>query len=225
MQSHNTVDHPVLGRVRYSVVAAPDSGDGQTASVIELMARYAREDAKSPEVLEAVRQAQEELPGASPEDQVFHYVRSRVRFVYDEVTALPLQTWYADPIVEALIRPRDMIALQPFAQGDCDDFSMLVAAMLMAQGIDVAYVTVAADPADPDQFSHVYVASYRDGRRIPVDASHGPYAGWETDDVYRRQEWPVGRLDEKQKLAAGAVIAAAFIAARYLWPDAASARK
>lgn len=215
MQSHNTVDHPVLGRVRYSVVQAPESGDGQTASVIELMARYAREDAKSPDVLQAVQQSKEELPDASPEEQVFHYVRSRVRFVHDEITALPLQTWYADPIVETLIRPRDMIALHPFAQGDCDDFSMLVAAMLMAQGIDVAYVTVAADPADPAQFSHVYVASYRDGRRIPVDASHGPYAGWEAGDVYRRQEWPVDDGNGK-KIAIGAAIAAAIIAARYL---------
>lgn len=216
MPDHNTVDHPILGTVRYTVTTVPDAGDGQTAGVISLMARYASEDASSQEVLQAVEVAKAENPGASPEEQVFRYVRTRVRFVYDEATALPLQYWYADPIVEALIRPRDLIALQPFAQGDCDDFSMLVAAMLMAQGIDVAYVTVAADPADPEQFSHVYVASYRDGMRIPVDASHGPYPGWEAETWYRRQEWPVGKLDEKQKLKVGAVLAAAFIAARNL---------
>lgn len=216
MPDHNTVDHPILGTVRYTVTPVPDAGDGQTARVIELMARYAVEDSSSPEVLEAVRRAQEDLPGAEPEEQVFHYVRSRIRFVYDEVTALPLQSWYADPIIEALIRPRDMIASLPFAQGDCDDFSMLVAAMLMAQGVDVAYVTVAADPADPAQFSHVYVASYRDGRRIPVDASHGPRAGWEAETWYRKQEWPIGKMDAKQKMLTGAVLAAAFIGARYL---------
>lgn len=216
MPDHNTVDHPILGRVRYSVTVVPDAGDLQTASVIQLMGRYAVEDSAAPEIIQAVEEAKAENPNASPEEQVFEFVRTRVRFVHDEATALPLQTWYADPIVEALIRPKDLLALRPFAQGDCDDFSMLVAAMLMAQGIDVSYVTIAVDPADPGQFSHVYVVSHRDGQRIPVDASHGYYAGWEAESWYRKQEWPIGRVDENQKIATGAVLAAAFILARNL---------
>jgi hypothetical protein len=211
MTPSNTFSHPELGVVRYSVQPVPDSGDGQTAAVINLMAIYAIEDSASPEVQQAVAEAQAEFPNLSPEEQVFRYVKRHVRFTYDEQTALPLQTWYEDPIVETLVRPRDMLALGPFAQGDCDDFSMLVASMLLAQGIDVAYVTVAVDPADPSQYSHVYVAAYRDGHRIPIDASHGPHAGWETPEYYRRTEWPFGQLGIKKKLTAGLLILGAFL--------------
>lgn len=213
MPSDNVIDHPILGRVRYSVYVAPDAGDGQTSEVISLMSRYAREDSSSPEVKRAVAEAAAALPGASPEEQIFSYVRSHVWFAYDEATSLPLQSWYADPIVEVLIRPRDLIAAQPFAQGDCDDFSMLVASMLLAQDIETAYVTVAADDADPTQFSHVYVASYRDGMRTAIDASHGPYAGWEAETWYRKQEWPISKLSQRQATIAGLALVAATVAA------------
>jgi len=90
--------------------------------------------------------------------------------------------------------PRDLLALPvPVAQGDCDDYSMLAASMLLAEGIPCAFVTVAADSRDPSQFSHVYVVSRRGGARIPIDASHGPSVGWETPEFYRRSEWPVAQ--------------------------------
>lgn len=192
----------------------PDGGDGQTAAVIRLMTEYAVQDSRSAAVQDAVREAQVAYPGLSPEEQIFYYVRGRVRFVEDEVTALPLQTWYQEPIVEALIRPADLLAQRPVAQGDCDDFSMLVAAMLLAQGIPCSYVTVAADPRDPGQFSHVYVASYRNGKRVPIDASHGEYPGWEARSPYRRTEWPVA--DEEMIRNRALALAIALAAGVYI---------
>lgn len=196
------VSHPAFGITNYTADTVAESGDLQTASVIRTMAKYAIEDSKSDVVRTAVEQAKLEFPNDSPEAQIFYYVRGRVRFVADEDAALPIQKWYQDPIVEVLIRPVDLLTMSPIAQGDCDDFSMLVASMLAAQGIPCSFVTVAADGRDPNQFSHVYVASYRDGKRIPIDASHGMFPGWEVerDRVFRKTEWPVE--DEN----------------RYLWP-------
>jgi len=206
--------HPVLGAVNVRADIVPDGGDEQTAAVIRLMTEYAVQDSRSAAVRDAVREAQIAYPGLSPEEQIFYYVRGRVRFVEDEVTALPIQTWYQEPIVEALIRPVDLLAQRPVAQGDCDDFSMLVAAMLLAQEIPCSYVTVAADPRDPRQFSHVYVASYRDGKRFSVDASHGEYPGWEAESPYRRTEWPVA--DEEMVRNRALALAIALAAGVYI---------
>jgi hypothetical protein len=183
---------PGFGEVRYDLTPVADYGDGQTSAVIGLMAKYAAEDSESTEVRQAVAAAQRLYSGLTPEEQVYRFARSRIRFINDEALSQPFQRWYQDYIVETLIRPRDLLTLPvPVAQGDCDDFSMLVASMLLAQGIKASFVTVAADDRDPNQFSHVYVASYRDGKRFPIDASHGPFAGWEVQGVYRRTEWPV----------------------------------
>jgi hypothetical protein len=71
---------------------------------------------------------------------------------------------------------------------------MLIAALLTAKNIRCRFVTVAADPSDGYQsFSHVYVAAYAEGRRMPLDASHGSWPGWEVPlkAVGRIREWPV----------------------------------
>lgn len=189
------INLPEMGTVRYSLAQVPEYGDSQTGAVIGLMIQYAAEDADSPEVRQAVEDARKQYPGVRGEEQIWRYVRSRVRFVQDEVLASPFQRWYSDYIVETLIRPRDLLSLPvPVAKGDCDDYSMLVASMALAMGYkNVRYVTVAADERDPDQFSHVYVAVYSDGGRYPIDASHGLYPGWEVSGpgVYRKTEWPV----------------------------------
>jgi hypothetical protein len=98
------------------------------------------------------------------------------------------------PIVEILIRPRDMYTMQYARMGDCDDFSMYVAALLLALGIPCNFVTIAGDESAPHIFTHVYVAAYPvEGERIVVDASHGSYCGWEARKPGgRKQEWPVG---------------------------------
>jgi hypothetical protein len=70
---------------------------------------------------------------------------------------------------------------------------MYAAALLVAAGVSASFVTVAADEADPGRYSHVYVAAYpKGGGRVPLDASHGEYPGWEVESRYgRRREWPV----------------------------------
>jgi transglutaminase-like putative cysteine protease len=180
------VQHPELGELQYETTVVRADPDGQVADTIALMRRYVLEDAGSDEVLRAIAEAR--AYEADPVAQVFWWVKSRLRFVHDEDLAAP---WGSADIVEVLIRPRDMYSLDALRRGDCDDYVMMGAAMLARLGIAVHFVTVAAEPDDPGRFSHVYLAAYPGGVRIPLDASHGPRPGWEVSRVWRRREWPV----------------------------------
>lgn len=189
--------HPQLGQtVRYSITEVPESGDAQTGSVIGIMRRYVLEDCDTPEIRADLDSALASAPGSSMLDAIHSWVRNRVSFVQDEQTAIPFQSGVPGPIVETLIRPRDMAAFcanSTFCQrqGDCDDFSMYTAALLLAAGIPCSFVTVAAAPGHND-FTHVYVAAYPlNSPRVAMDTSHGAYAGWETDKAHRVQEWKI----------------------------------
>lgn len=187
-----------------------DDPDAQVAETIELMAGYVREDARSPEVQGvadeiAAGAATDSNPSPTPQEYiegVFDHVSRLIRFQHDEATAAPLTSRLAQmgvgdiPVVEVLIRPRDMVTwwrdTGTRQVGDCDDYAMLTAALLMAKGIRASFVTAAADYRQPRQWSHVYVAAYpKGGERVAMDTSHGDYAGWEVENAGRREEWPV----------------------------------
>jgi transglutaminase-like putative cysteine protease len=206
------IHHPGFGAViRYEVTELPDDPAGQVAQTISLMGRYATEDASSPEITRDLQQALASGPGLPPEQAIFNYVKNRVRFVGDNVTASPFQVNTTIPIVETLVRPRDLSVMcsgggQCSRAGDCDDFSMYGASLLLALGRDVRFVTVAADPSQPGIYSHVYVVVYReDGTRLPMDLSHGPYPGWEVQQVTRREEWSMNG-GVNTVLVAGAIL-------------------
>lgn len=117
--------------------------------------------------------------------RVWTWIKQRVRFVPDSVNAGYVTS--SPNVAEVLIRPIDLVLMQD-AAGDCDDFSMLGAAIFRALGIPVCFCTVAADPSQPDQYSHVYL--YVDGS--PFDASHGTYQGWECPNRFGKiQFWSV----------------------------------
>lgn len=200
--------HPALGQnVNFEVAQVPEGGDAQTESVIAMMAGYAREDSSSGPVQADAQAALAQYPGMPPEESVFWWVKKHIRFVRDEETAKPFQAGMPvnDVVVETLIRPRDMSVLcadqSCVRQGDCDDFSMYTASLLLALGIQAAFVTVAADPSSND-YSHVYVAAYPQGRgRVALDTSHGDTPGWETNRATKKREWPVGGVGEWLGLA------------------------
>jgi transglutaminase-like putative cysteine protease len=191
--------HPAFGEVvRADALVVPDDPDEQVAETISLMRRYALEDARRPEI----RRLADEVSGSGPPleqaARIWNYVRESVAFANDASLASPLESRASYPIIEVLIRPADLVSMCRNGGcrrlADCDDYSMLIAALLAAKNIRCRFVTVAADPSDGYQsFSHVYVAAYAEGRRIPLDASHGPWPGWEVpiEAVGRIREWPV----------------------------------
>ena len=216
------VQHDAFGAVpvQYSVTRLPDDPDGQVAATIGQMRRYAREDAGTPEIQREIRTALRQYPGVPAYDAVFHHVKSKTSFRNDVDIVNPILSRMGglggDDVVETLIRPRDM-AVMPSRMGDCDDYSMYGASMLLGMGYtphDVMFVTVAADPQAPGNFSHVYLAVFDDERKIPLDISHGQYAGWEVprDRVSRREEWSLANPIETAAL----LVAAAYGAWRLM---------
>lgn len=192
--------------LNWEAAVTSDSPDEQVADTIDLMANYVREDSQAPPIQEVAEDLSAPYKWSGQEEEqyaerVFYYVQGLIRFQQDETTARPLASSLAKvglgeyPVVEVLIRPVDMVTWrnttgQPPA-GDCDDYAMLTAALLRAKGVKASFVTVAADPRMPGQFSHVYVVAYPGGKRVPLDTSHGEYPGWETASYQRREEWPV----------------------------------
>ena len=197
LPSSGMYNHPALGPVLYSVSVVSDDPDMQVEQVIRMMSGYASADSKSPLFQRDVEMCAG-LGGGDPIHDVWSYLNKEsgsrgMRFVNDEVTGAPWdESFRWRPLVEALIRPVDEAWLQN-PQGDCDDFSMYGAAHLLARGVPCSFVTVAADDSDPNMYSHVYLAAYPHGGRVPLDLSHGHYPGWETANRFgKRREWPVG---------------------------------
>ena len=126
-------------------------------------------------------------------NRVWAHTKQNIKFQRDEVTGEGIAGLPSDEVIETIIRPMDMateIDAGGGAVGDCDDFSMYVAACLKSLGIPCSFATIAADARDPEQFSHVYVVAYpmtvRGMRmRLPLDASHGEYPGWEKQSMGR----------------------------------------
>lgn len=228
--------HPILqDQVRYSSVVVPDEPDEQVRTTIGLMCQYANEDAQCPGIQNEARR----IWGACGGDEremvwaVWKLVRGKIQFLRDEQTSQAIEAFTSrtyegmdKPIIEVLVRPRDIDTLKPGRRiGDCDDYSMYGAALLLALGIPCAFVTIAGDPRSPGQFTHVYVAAYPKrsegdpgaGRvRVAVDASHGPKCGWEATEVRpgaRVREWP---LNNPFSGDIGGVVLAGLIAAA-LW--------
>lgn len=177
--------------VRLSGVQLPENGDEQTAFTVSLMGKLAAIDAGS----DAVQSVSRQLAAGNSIDyarNVYDFVRGTLRFKRDEELAQGIEGW--GPVVEVLVRPVDMLSMEP-AEGDCDDFSMLVASLLLAGGIDCSFACVGADPLEPDRFSHVYVLAHPAKGDISIDASHGPYFGWEApNNLGKFESWRVAPM-------------------------------
>lgn len=204
-------------RLRATVHRQPDDDEARTAHTISLMAEYVRQDAKAPIVRQAAYQAISHLAGRDARQEaiaVWQWVRSRVRFVHDSDFAI-------GDDAEVLVRPVDLLRM-PQPSGDCDDFSMLVAALLRALGIPSAFVTVAADPRSADQYTHVYVVAMLPNGPLALDASHGPSPGWEPKPQGKRRVWPIdgglGAIDWAGILERGASTAFDILKSRYGQP-------
>lgn len=187
-----------LGRVVSieHTTANPWNTDISTAQTIHQMSHLVNAQFYSALVNEAVNDATANLPDSASDEEIaraiFWWVKRHVQFSEDEElmhSQLGIKTEDLDK--ELLIPPTTLLQM-PVPTGDCDDFSMLVAAMLKNVGMRVKFVTIAADESMPWKFSHVFVRTKDDkGNWVSLDASHGPYPGWQTKQNFREQEWDV----------------------------------
>lgn len=120
---------------------------------------------------------------------VWWYAKHLIKFVQDETLLASMLNEHGQ---RELLNPPPVMLRMKQPQGDCDDYTMLVCALLKCLGVPFEVVTIAADPTEPDRWSHVYaVALVEDGARFPMDTSHGKFPGWEVprEHIIRYQAW------------------------------------
>jgi hypothetical protein len=215
--------HPDFGGLAaYEIKSLPEGADGQVRETIREVAGHVLRDANDPLVMEHAGRALQ-LGNGCPITGVWNWVKPRIRFQQDEDTArrLHIVDRRVPDIIEVVIPPRDQARLIEMGRGveDCDGFTGYAECLLLALGVPIKFVTVSADAEQPTRFSHVYVASYLNGRRIPLDFSHGEYPGWECPNTGRLQEWDLSIANapsgETVALVAAALLAAAWIGLRH----------
>lgn len=163
-----TAYHPAFGqRVPYRFVNLPDSPDGQVRATCREVIRLIRHDAAFSPLVQEDAHTYLKAGQGNAITGVWK-LRDKMRFQQDEQTAN--ETDIQDPrikdTIEVLIRPHDqskLIRLRDVGIEDCDGYAMYAGCLLWALGIPVALVTVAADPDQPERFSHVYLAAYPEG--------------------------------------------------------------
>lgn len=176
----------------------PFNNDVSTRDTIRIMGQLARQYANDPHVIAATAAA---LSAGAQTDRerasaIFYWVRHNIRFVEDEALMYEELGIPADQLDKELLIIPPVLLSMPQPMGDCDDFSLLLASMLLAAGLQPYWVTVAADKNDVRKFSHIYVCvCLRDegthmcldaGNRLPIVAP-----GWEETKVTRKAIWPV----------------------------------
>lgn len=207
----------------YRVQELGHDADGQVSKTLALMGKRVQEDSKDP----GFRYWAEQVIGFTPGSgaytnqdiiqSAYQHVKHAIRFQRDETTGAGVGGYPEGEVIECIIRPREMAKFvqREVAVGDCDDFTMYLAGLLAVYGVESEFCTVAADGRAPGNYSHVYLVAYpvdegtRSKVRVPLDASHGEYAGWETENRFgRRTEWPISGNNLCQYLgwvAAGAM--------------------
>lgn len=73
-----------------------------------------------------------------------------------------------------------------YQAGDCDDLSILLAALAMTIGFQTYFKAIAANRKERDQYSHVYVLIGVSGKKIPADPTvKSAKFGWESPVRYK----------------------------------------
>lgn len=109
---------------------------------------------------------------------LFSWVQSNIRYTKDPVAK------------EKLYPPSELLKIRA---GDCDDISMLLAALALSLGYPTHLVTVGVDPVQPNEFSHVYVeveVPAGSGQWVALDAARpGSAFGREPEMWTRKRNW------------------------------------
>lgn len=173
-------------------LAEGDEGVAQTMAQIRRLVEEGKKD-------EVVRNAAVEMvrrAGAFGYDKrrqcraIFEAVRRRIGFV-------------ADPTDKELLRPARSIL--EVGAGDCDEINgILMPALLESIGIQTQLVTIAAHPAAPDQFTHVYCEANVDGQWLPLDAARrGARWGRRPGKGFRVREWSLSSNEFRDRPVMG----------------------
>ena len=163
--------------------------DVATAQTVQYMCQLVKDSLDDGIVQAAMLDSRRFSGGQVTARGIWMWCKLAVKFVHHSKL---LNEWLdAGDELQLLIRPDALLRMRK-PKGDCAVFTTLVCAMLDCAGVPWEIVTAAVDPRSPDIYSHVYPrAVLPSGARLPLDASHGKYAGWEVpaERMYRKQVW------------------------------------
>ena len=173
------------------------SDDEETAQTVTYMDELAAADANDAAVAAAAAEALDQAgidAGADPlrkAQAVYWWLKRTVRYVATPGTS---------PLVDQTLIPPCTLLAMPEPIGDCPQFSMLAAAIFRVLCMDSLFVTIAAEPAFPDQWSHIYnTVEVFPGQYMPFDSSNGPEPGAEYAKPFKRRVWPRPHAGQMQK--------------------------
>jgi len=160
--------------------ASLENTDEATAQTVRFMCDLVKHSLSDPIIQQAWRDAWRFFHAVAFEDEAtccWWYARYLIKFVHHQEL---LRDWlFKFDELQLLISPEALLKMQ-WPKGDCAVFTTLIEAMLTLRGIPWETVTVAVNPQYPALYTHVYPQAIRpDGTRLPLDASHGKFPGWE----------------------------------------------
>lgn len=172
------VPPPGAGIIKEKIPAPADT-DRATTLTVKKMCEYILAGAADPLVQAWAAQARDQYAAGGTDAQaicwgVWWMAKHRVRFAKDEPRLMGIGDGDA---LDLLIAPAVLVR-QKDPAGDCDDFTMLICAMLTVLGVPWNIVTIACEPSDPTRWSHVFPVALLGKDSMPMDASHGKYPGW-----------------------------------------------
>jgi Transglutaminase-like superfamily len=184
-------------------MAIPE-GDAGTIATIDEMRRLIDHGMKDPvvhelaaEIIKAAGVRAFDWMGEAR--AVYNWVRANIRFTRDVRGK------------ETLHAAREIIRL---GIGDCDDFTILICALMGTLGANCHIITVSSDPRAPEIFSHVYPIAKVGGRWIAMDAARrDPAFGREPARYFRKREWDATSPDWQDIAGLGAAHGHAAFAA------------
>lgn len=167
------------------VEASPDP-DTATAQTIKIMCGHVKRAANDPLLQQTAAQAVSQFGGLAGDTQdaalqaacaAWWWHKLYVKFVLHDFIIANRLGEYGH--LQGLISPEILVRMDK-PEGDCAIFVMGIAAMLRSMDIPYELVTVKVSRREPHEYGHVYLyVVLADGRRIPLDASHGEYPGWQ----------------------------------------------
>lgn len=169
--------HGTPGLIYSAPLAGGDNGTEQTISMLRALVDDAWKDPfVNRAAIEIIRNS-----GVAPYDS-FGQVQAIYNFAHSFY-------FVNDPVTKEALRPtRELLQLMA---GDCDDINAnVLPALLGTVGYETRLVTIAADPSNPDAFTHVYVEVFLDSEWIPLDAAApGSSFGVAPKHFFRREWW------------------------------------
>lgn len=156
-----------------AVLAGIPSGTSGAIATLKVMRTFVRDAVRDPH--QVIRDKAASLVADLPPRQWMAQIRRLHEFVRDEIRYL------RDPVGVELVQTP--VALLSSRQGDCDDKSTLLAALLESIGHPAQFVAVGFGG---EGFSHVLVETRMHGGWLPLETILPKPAGWYPEGVTRR---------------------------------------